>query len=270
MSTAQIRDLPAATSLDGSELVELQKAAGGAGSSEQTPNGALLPPGYIDGLKMQWVSANAVTVGSGSAYIPSLGRVVRAPTALALSSLVLTASTWYHLYLYLNAGTPAIECVTTAPAAAYYGTARAKTGDTSRRYIGSVRTDGTGNVIRFDHCSISGNIMYGMSINNAPLNPLVNGGATTATNVDLSGSIPVTGSRGALYLENSAASSVAYIATPDLGDPIVNVITFVRSGVKLASSYLLSSNQQINYECNSAPAGGTGLTVWVLGYTYER
>ena len=98
-------------------------------------------PGYIDGLQMQWVSATAVTVSSGRAYIPSLGYYLDAPNAIALTGLVLTASTWHHLYLYDNAGTPAVECVTTAPAAPYSGTARAKTGDTSRRYIGSVLTD---------------------------------------------------------------------------------------------------------------------------------
>ena len=96
---------------------------------------------------MQWVSATAITVTSGSAFVPSLNKCLPVPNAIALTGLVLAASTFYHVYLYSNAGVPAIEVVTTAPASPYNGTARAKTGDTSRRYVGSVLTDASGNIV---------------------------------------------------------------------------------------------------------------------------
>jgi hypothetical protein len=105
--------------------------------------------GYIDGLQMQWVSGTALTVSSGAAYIEGSAAVLNAPSAIPKTSLSLTASTWYHVYLYDNAGTPAVELVTTAPAAAYNGTARSKTGDTSRRYLGSVKTDSSGSIFNF-------------------------------------------------------------------------------------------------------------------------
>lgn len=115
-------------------------------TAQQTALDALIPPGYIDGLKMVWVSGTALTVTTGSAYIPSLGKVLRATSDIAKTGLSLTASTWYHAYLFSNAGTPDIELSTTAPAAPYNGTARTKTGDTSRRYVGSVLTDSSSNL----------------------------------------------------------------------------------------------------------------------------
>ena len=227
-------------------------------------------PGYIDGLQMQWVSATAVTVSSGRAYIPSLGYYLDAPNAIALTGLVLAASTFYHLYLYNNAGTPAIECVTTAPAAPYSGTARAKTGDTSRRYVGSIVTDGSSNIVMFDHSPYLGSVDYIMNINNAPLHPVHFGAATTATVISLSGAVPATSRRVNMYVENSdTGSAIVFISSPPL-DPITDVLTFIRPGRGLSSTYLLDINQNFNYSYNGAPAAGTGFDAWVLGYFYER
>ncbi len=122
---------PVATgTLDGSEPIEL-----GIAGDKSAPNGAFLPPGYIKGLKLTWVSGTALTVTSGAAYIPSLGRVIRLGANAAKAGLALAASTWYHVYLYLNAGVPDIEIVIAAPAAAYNGTARTKTGSLSSRGV---------------------------------------------------------------------------------------------------------------------------------------
>ncbi|WP_414609303.1 hypothetical protein, partial [Stenotrophomonas pavanii] len=97
-------------------------------------SGQPIPAGYIDGLKMEWVSGTQIRFTSGSAYIPSLGRAL-ALAAAVTKTPTLAASTWYHAYLYSNAGTPDVEVTTTAPDTPYSGTARTKAGDTSRRYI---------------------------------------------------------------------------------------------------------------------------------------
>lgn len=231
----------------------------------------LLPPGYIDGLKMVWVSGTALTVSSGAAYIPSLGNVERAASDIAKTGLSLTASAWYHVYLFDNSGTPSVEVVTTAPSATYNGTARTKTGDTSRRYVGSVKTDASSNIIRFDHSPQDGNVMYLMNINNAPLHALTGGTATSATNIDLSGALPPTSRRAMIYGENSAPAlgPIAYFSTPDLGDPITNVLTFIRATFKSPTTVVTTAAQLINYEFNGAPSSG-GLDVWIVGYGYER
>ena len=248
-------------SLDGSEPVEL-----GIAGDKSAPNGAFIPQGYIDGLKMQWVSATALTVSSGAAYVLSLGRVIRANAAIALTGLVLTPITWYHVYLYSNAGVPAIEVVPTSPAAPYNGVARTKTSDTSRRYIGSVLTDSTSNLMNFDHCVSECAVHYKYNINNGGLHVLSGGAALTSTLINFSGVVPVSGMRCFAYVENTG-NDIAYIGPSDL-NPITTVISFVRPSSRLSSQYLMF-NQQMNYEMGSANTSG-GLDVWVQGYIYER
>lgn len=99
---------------------------------------------HMQGLQLTWNTpgnnGNLLTVSNGSAWIPSLGRVYNVPSTITGPTQTLTASSWHYVYLYDNAGTPAIEISTVAPAAPYKGTARNKTSDTSRRLIGAVIT----------------------------------------------------------------------------------------------------------------------------------
>lgn len=154
-------------------------------------NGLIIPQGYIDGLQMVWNSATSISVTSGTAYIPSLGNVLQSNATLTLSGLVLTTSTWYHIYLYSNAGVPAIECVTAAPVL-YNGTAYQKTGDNTRRYIGSVLTDVSGNIYQFIS-SISGNeisIIWKVSGTSPPFRVLANGTSSTPASFSISSMNP--------------------------------------------------------------------------------
>ena len=153
--------------------------------------GIVIPQGYIDGLQMVWNSATSISVTSGTAYIPALGNVLVSNATLTLSGLSLTASTWYHVYLYSNAGTPAIECVTTAPVL-YYGTAYQKAGDSSRRYVGSVLTDASTNIRNFKHYESRYFWMQNIA-NGLDIFRILNGGNATAPTV-FSGSLcmPIT------------------------------------------------------------------------------
>lgn len=226
------------------------------------------PGSFITGFQMTWVSGTAVTVQAGGAYIQSLGVIVNSPSAIAKAGLALSNSTWYHLYFYLNAGVPDIDVSTTAPAAAYSSTARSKTGDTSRRYIGSMRTGTSGGFLKVVHSPASGTVMYQVNISTAPLALISNGMAVASTNITAAGS-PATSHMAFMYVENSSASVLVYIANPDIGAVSPgNALTFVRPAQQLASMYTTSSAQQINYIYISAPA--TGLNVWQLGYVYER
>jgi len=94
---------------------------------------------YIDRAALVRTSNTQITVGPGVWALESGGYVASA-TAITASVPSIAANTWYHVYGYADAGTPAIEISTTGPAAAYACTAKSKTGDTSRRYLGSVRT----------------------------------------------------------------------------------------------------------------------------------
>lgn len=224
---------------------------------------AAIPKGYIDGLQLQWVSGTALTVSSGAAYIEASGNIVSAPSAIAKTGLTLTASTWYHVYLFLNAGTPDVEVVTAAPATAYSGTARSKTADTTRRYVGSVLTDAGGSIYQFQMDS-SGTFRYLQSSNLAPFRVLANGLSTTRVSVSMSAVVPVT-STCAVFLATNASTSVY----ANLSNPLSVVAALVGiapNGDKLMSFQIYT--QQIDYYYTTTPTAGLYLDV--AGFVVER
>jgi len=238
-------------------------------ATKQYVDARAMPPGYIDGLKMGYISPSSISVTSGACYIQSLGYVLQFPSTLTLSGLSLTPSTFYHLYGYSNAGTPAIELVNTAPASPYSGTARAKTGDTSRRYIGSVKTDASGNIYNFYQLNMR--IKYLAAITGSSFMVLSSGLATTPTSVSCNGIVPLT----SRTLQASASNN----------DPALAVITTTSdSGYTLSSTAWCKAISKASFDggdtaLDSSQAfiymftGGTptgGFTVRVNGYDYER
>jgi hypothetical protein len=212
---------------------------------------------------MVWVSGTALTVTTGAAYIPSLGKVLRATSDIAKTGLSLTASTWYHVYLYDNAGTPDVEIVTTAPAAPYNGTARAKTGDMSRRYVGSVKTDSGGNILRFSQCG--NHINYIVSSGSAPSRILALGVSTTDTTISVSAAVPVTSSSQLLWAINTTTNTVLRIGNPTAGVIVLGVPLTTNTQCVISAD----AAQNIYYNMQAAPTSG-GAYIDVLGYDYER
>jgi len=217
--------------------------------------------GYIDGLKMVWNSATSISVTSGACYIQGSSAVISFPSTLTLSSLSLSASTWYHLYGYLNAGTPAIELVTTAPASPYNGTARSKTGDTSRRYLGSVVTNASGTILQFVIDS-SGLLRYTAG----NIRCLANGVATTRTSVSLSSGVPITATSVELALTNTDTAVLCNIGySPSISSnggftgvaPVGGL-----PGVLIA--WITDNSQSVDYVFNSTPVNG--FYIDVLGF----
>ncbi|GAB3388074.1 DUF2793 domain-containing protein [Lysobacter fragariae] len=226
--------------------------------------------GYIDGLRLEWVSNTSIRATSGTAYLESLGRYVNSASSITKSSLSLSASTWYHVYLYLNSGTPDIEIVTTAPASPYHGVARSKTSDTSRRYLGSVLTDASGNVTNF--LQINNRVQWRINAGIAPFRVLNGGTATTATTVSLSGVVPVTSRMAQIRLINTATNAAALQAgtSDDSSSGVIAAINPTSGTVSQAFlDFPADSSQAILYKFNLAPTGGSAF-VDVYGYTYER
>lgn len=228
----------------------------------------LLPAGYIDGLKMVWVSGTALTVTSGAAYVPSLSKVLRASSDIAKTGLSLTASTWYHVYLYSNAGTPDVEISTAAPASPYSGTARTKTGDTSRRYVGSVLTDAAGNVSGFKQTGQT--VLYLANILAAPFLVAQGLTATTATTVSCAGAIPITAKIGIFTAINSDPAVAVVTGTSDQGYTLgANAFNgFVNPGMSVLGPFLLSASQAVQYMYRTSPTGS--FAIRVSGYVFER
>lgn len=230
-----------------------------------------LPKGYIEGLKMEWVSGTSVRLTTGAAYVPSLDRVLDVPAAITKAGLSLTASTLYHVFLLLSGATPDFEIVTTAPAAAYSGTARAKTGDASRRYIGSIRTMGSGAIAKFTHDPAAGAITYLEDINTVPFALVAGGTATTPTTISCSAVVPITSKRAKFLANNNASGQTVFMSNSEAVSALStsNWLAFISPAGSFYAEYPLDASQAFNYLYSAAPSGGQAF-IRVAGYSYER
>lgn len=268
-------DLAPVANAGGGSLLKFVRDAWGRITGTSTPvvadlksAGLVVPQGYIDGLQVVWNSAASISVTSGAAYIPSLGNVLASNATLTLSGLSLAASTWYHVYLYSNAGTPAIECVTTAPAN-YYGSAYQKTGDASRRYIASVLADPNGSVYNFTHNTCASCMYYQTSVFGAPFQA-ANGNASTATTVSCSAVIPVTGLTAMMAYSNND-QAVTVLLGNSISPPSSSPVAFlsqVGKNVTSEGELVLDGNKTFEYMFFSAPTAN--FVARIKGYYFDR
>lgn len=233
------------------------------GAVKVTAVQSTVEPGYIDGLKLRRVGARDLTVTTGSAYIPSVGANVNVTSDIAKTSITFTASVFNHIYLFLNSGIPDYEVSTTAPSTPYNGVARTKTGDPSRRYLGSVLVDGSSNMYGFLHDGLD--IAYQANVFPAPFQVLANGAATVGTNVACSGVVPVSGRIASAILSNNDPSVRCDIWNSEGAQAML----FVNGGNSNFARVALNSSQQLIYAYASAP-GGNNMNIRITGYQLER
>lgn len=219
--------------------------------------------GHIDGLKLLWVSGTAITVTSGEAYVEGQNGVVAAAASIAKSSLSLSNSTWYHVYLFLNGASADVEIVTTAPDTAYSGTARSKTGDNSRRYIGSIRTNGSGAVYKF--AMVGCRITYLLDVTATPFRVLSNGTSTSWASVSFASVVPITSNQAYAISQNIDAAISCNVSSGASGADFLYV---VNPKQVIPAELPLGASQTFNYQMLGATA--TGLYIDVLAYTFER
>ena len=195
---------PAIAPTDDDQLL-FRTAAGGDGRAA-----LVQPKGYIDGLRMTWLSGTQIQISTGAAYVPGAKRIAElaAPVTLTPS---LAANTWYHVYLTVSGAVTGAEAVTTVPAAVYSGTARTKTGDTSRRYIGSFRVGSAATILRF---VVSGNLQcYDLPAGSVDMR-LSLGTATTATPFSIASVVPVTATMIRVFLTSGVGSGSLFVGNP--------------------------------------------------------
>ena len=222
--------------------------------------------GFITGLQLEWVSTTQVKIKTGAAQIQSTGEIVTLASDSTISP-TLSASAWHYCYLYLNSGTPTVECVTTAPTTAWFGTARSKTSATERRYIGAIKTNGSSQIYEFYHNAATNFYQWGEVTTASPFRVLSGGTATTETSVDCTAVVPATGRAAQLRMINT--------------EPVGGQILFVRSRTggpnqlqlrvnsDLITPIVLTSAQLFYYIYGSAPS--TGATyIDVVGYYDNR
>ncbi|HEX7956127.1 MAG TPA: hypothetical protein VF508_04240 [Pyrinomonadaceae bacterium] len=230
---------------------------------------AALGNDYIAGLRLEFVSASSIKVNPGVAFVQGFGRM-RVSAAITVASISLGAGAWGHVYLYSNSGVAAVEVVTTAPVN-YFGSAWQKTGDTSRRYLGSVRTDASGNIYNFNHNPQTNFIRYRANQFLAPFRVLSNGVATSATDVDCSAVVPVTlGGVAYFRVDNQSSASAVYFGASDGftpssagGEEGVGTLRDMRAFLTLNPSRVLK------YIFGLA-SGASGVYMDVHGYFFQR
>ena len=219
----------------------------------------------VSGLKLSWVSASSVSVGTGAASLPS-GGLLSVTAAITVSGIALGASAWGHAYLYSNAGVAAVEVVTTAPAL-YFGTAYQKTADATRRYLGSVRTDAAGNVINFLHV-MPNTIRYRNNVIGSPNRVLSAGAATASTSVSAATVAPVTSRLLWARLTNTHATVNTLFGSSDGLTPTAAQGSELISAAKEKDAPLPLDAAQAFLYINDAAGGST--YVDTLGYVFER
>lgn len=227
---------------------------------------AALGNAHIEGLLLGWNSNNSIVVGSGMAWVSGFGRM-RVASALTVSGISLGANAWGHVYLYSNAGVPSVEVVTTAPAV-YFGTAYRKTGDATRRYLGSVRTDASGNIFNFQH-GPANFVRYLCNIFTSPHQVLVAGAAATETTVSAAAVVPVTSKMLRAVIENTATTPYGLFGNSEDSVALPPGLSASRPASVAEFDLPLNSSQAFTYAMSSAPASG-GLYVNVAGYTFQR
>lgn len=223
----------------------------------------------IEGLQLIWNSATSLSVGVGLCYAEN-GDQIEVASALTASSLSLSSNTWYHLYVYLSSGTPAMEVVTTAPTA-WKGAAYSKTGDTSRRYVGSVRTDGSGNVYRFSHNLFDNRINY-VDVNPgaSPFLVLNAGTASSATSISMTGAVPVTADFTIIRVFNSGNQVFYAGALTASSTQFTLVMGASAGGVSTVEVQVVPSPSQTIYYRFAAALGSGSASVYVYGYLFKR
>jgi hypothetical protein len=245
---------------DNDGIVDAAEAVPWSGVSGK-PTLFTAPHGLIVGLRFSWNSASSVTCSTGAAEIQSTGAVLEVATAITKSGLSLSANTWYHCYLYNNGGTADVEISSTAPAAPYAGTARSKTGDTSRRYLFSIRNGAAGgNVKNFLHNTASGFVATLETIADI----LTDGRATVYTDVDMSAQVPVTSQ---LIMLNSINTDGAQYCTLKNSLTSVDIFTYY-AGVRLGVMFPCDASQKFQYKYAVAPT--SGFYANSTGYFFER
>jgi hypothetical protein len=222
---------------------------------------------FIEGLRLVRVSDTALRLEEGGAYIPDTGGVLEAPDGVDLTSLSLTANSWYYTYLFTSAGAAAAELVGNAPDTPYRGDARTKqvtgTPILTHRFTGSVRSGATANTIRPFERYPDGELRYLEDPTASPYRVLTNGTATALTTVSCAAVVPPTSRRAKARLTNTGGNNADFFI-PGVTPKINRVGPNMEKEIDLD----LDASQQFQYQMSASAANG--LYVDILGYFEGR
>lgn len=223
-------------------------------------------PDYISGLVVSWSTATQIKVSAGNAYVQKAGYVVNLASEATINP-TLSASTWHYVYLK-DDGT--CEVSTTAPAAAYAGSARSKnTSGSEFRWIGQFRTDASSNIYRFRFSPDTNSWAYPLAADSAIYRVLSNGQAITSTAVSLAAFVPPQSTSAYIKASNTDTTDTCVIADGDT-TAVGNATGYftIAPAVRASLECPLNASQQLNYDFDAAPTGGAYIDV--MAYYCKR
>lgn len=234
--------------------------------------------GYIDGLQMIFNSARSITVTAGRCMSPA-GAYYVAPADITKVGITLVASGFTHVYMYDNGGVADLEFSATIPVR-YSGTAFQKTGDPTRRYIGSLLANAGSNMYAWRHNPVGNQIDYLEGTPTAVPFLLTNAwGGTTASIQPTTAAVPIyTATHVHLGVQ---VNGLCYFADPEqLATPGAGNFGCVVGSLE---STVYSTLNDVWINCCRTVGGNLGahkiwvqnvsgalVSTWVHGYRYER
>lgn len=229
--------------------------------------------GYIDGFRLVYTGRTSITINPGAAYVN--GKIIEMTADKVITGLTsLVATTFYHVYVYDNAGVADIEISSVVPER-YYNTAFRKTGDSSRRYLGSFLTSTTSLIWAFRHEIGAGRMMYNEGQPGVAPFPFILGFSTagavhTTSNATIvvpkETALTVTAiasGSSSMTLSVSPADQLTPMASPNW-DNLIYLVTGQAVGLEIPLSRTLASLGQFSLICAAA------VTLYARGYTFER
>lgn len=220
-------------------------------------------PTFITGMTLQYLNTTQVNISSGACWIPAEGKVMEV-TATNTLSPSLSANTRYYIYAFNNSGSLGYEVTTTAPSL-YRGSARQGGTGGARRYIGTILTNASANILRFEH---DGEFYaYLAPTNVTPFRVLTSTATgTAAVQLSLASIIPPTTqkARGLLGINSASVITLGTSASID-----VRTITSVGSMANnsLTLDLYTDTGQQMWYRGDLA---GSDLNIEVVGFYEAR
>jgi hypothetical protein len=266
-SAAEVSASESASQALASKQAAYQSETNAAASAAAAGNSGV-GRGFIEGLGMRWRSTTSIQVDPGSCWINGLGKVYKVPVALTVTPPTGTTG-FCHIYVYDNAGTPAAECVT-VDAEAYWNSAKQKTGDSSRRYIGSVLINSSIGAYKFRHLPELSKVMY-MAATPAATPFLLLGGGSATSFTPVSAASVAPSSALELIVVAVPTSQDAVFSTEDAQNSaaVSNWMQAARAGSQTPLTLAFSMANTLRRFTYLVDSGGN-LTIYATGYTFGR
>lgn len=233
-------------------------------------------PGHINGLDVEWVTGTQIRIKSGGCYIPATGTIVSKATDTTVNLSGLSANTWYYLYAANLSGALAFDAPSTTTPVAYFGTAKQKSGDSSRRYIGEFKTAPAATTA-LKYRVVNDRVFWMPTGNNIYGTPYITGinntRSTTSTNYSVASAAP-TGAKAVQLIIDNETNSVHYISDTSVSDSSTPYMFYssysaVTPTPQTAHSPWIPLDDSLQFRARSSGSATTG-GVWVAVMGYER